>query len=412
MCGYHRQSVSHNPASKITFDLEVIDARLQQLKQSSQKSSYAKQKSSLRIELEAFLSSLPNSKTLLSATPVDVSRFLVWKDRHGKTVVHINGCPYTSSQGPSACVCPKRLAFKTVDSYIGKIRAIFNESGRCGDWNSMLSFGNPAASVEVRRYLKTVSQEQLRAHIAPKQAVPLFLPKLLLLARLWDRKMAEPSVRASSLFTLARDQAFFKTLFFSADRGSDLGCVRTAEILRFPQDDGLLFNHIWGKTLRDGASNVFGIRRHPNPQVCPVRAIETYVAIASELRVNVANGYLFRPTNPQGHILNKPFVSSTAEGRLKTFLREAQIDEGETLHSFRAGSAITLALSGSQLADVMSHVGWNSKGTALYYMKLAEVLRAGSPSDLLSSAQVSSSPAATDLYSSLNHLKDFVLAFP
>lgn len=137
----------------------------------------------------------------------------------------------------------------------------------------------------------------MRAHIVPKQAVPFFLSKLLLLARLWDRKMADPSVSPSGLFILARDQAFFKTLFFSADRGSDLGCVQTAEILRFPLDDGFLFNHVWGKTLRDGASNVFGIRRHPNPQLCSVKAIETYVAVASELRISVTNGYLFRPTN-------------------------------------------------------------------------------------------------------------------
>lgn len=49
------------------------------------------------------------------------------------------------------------------------------------------------------------------------------------------------------MFVLARDQAFFKALFFSGDRGSDLGVVRTEEILRFPQDDGLLFNHVWAE---------------------------------------------------------------------------------------------------------------------------------------------------------------------
>ena len=145
--------------------------------------------------------------------------------------------------------------------------------------------------------------------------------------------------------------------------------VKTEEILRFPQDDGLLFNHVWGKTLRDGASkyNVFGIRRHLNPELCPVKAIETYVAVASELRISVTNGYLFRPTNPHGHIVNKPLASSTADERLKLYLKEAQIYEGETLHSFRSGSAITLALSGSKLADsmIMSHVGWNNKETAL-----------------------------------------------
>ena len=401
MCGYKRKSVPRQPASKIKVDLAAIDALLQQLTQTANTSSYSKQKSSLRVEFETFLASLPNTKSIYSATPEDVSRFLIWKDRHGKRVVHVAECVNAPNQNASDCGCPKRLAFKTVDSYIGKLRAIFNEADRSGEWNGMLGFGNPAASSPVQGYLKAVSEEQLRAHIVPKQAVPFFLPKLLLLARLWDRKMADPAVSPFALSILARDQAFFKTLFFSADRGSDLGCVKTAEIMRFPKDDGFLFNHVWGKTLRDGAYNVFGIRRHSNPQLCPVKAIETYVAVASELRITLSNGYLFRPTNHQGHTVNKPLTSSSAEVRLKYYL---------TLHGFRSGSAITLALSGSQLADVMSHVGWSNKGTALYYMKLAEVLREGSPSDLLSSNELAAS-ASTTLYADLNRLKDFVSAF-
>lgn len=187
--------------------------------------------------------------------------------------------------------------------------------------------------------------------------------------------------------------------------------VRTEEILRFPQDDGLLFNHVWGKTLRDGTSNVFGIRRHLNPELCPVKAIETYVAVASELRVSVTDSYLFRPTDPPGHIVNKPFTSSSAEARLKLYLKEAQIDKGETLHSFRSGSAITLALSGSQLADIMSHIGWNNKETAFYYVKLAEVLCIDSPSHLLS-ADCSVTLALTDNYMEINRLKNSVSTFP
>ena len=172
-----------------------------------------------------------------------------------------------------------------------------------------------------------------------------------------------------------------------------------------------LFNHVWGKTLRDGASNVFGIRRNSNPQLCPVKAIKTYVAVASELRISLSDGYVFRPTNHQGHILNKPLTSSSAEARFKYYLNEAKIDEGETLHGFRSGSAITLALSGCQLADVMSNVGWSNKVTTLYYMKLVEVLREGSLSDLLSSNDLIVS-SSTTLYADLNRLKDFVCAFP
>ena len=44
--------------------------------------------------------------------------------------------------------------------------------------------------------------------------------------------------------------------------------------------------------------------------------------------------------------------SSPAEARLKYYLKDAKIDEGETLHGVLSGFASTLALSGSQLADV------------------------------------------------------------
>ena len=203
----------------------------------------------------------------------------------------------------------------------------------------------------------------------------------------------------------------FKTLFCSGDRVSDLGNVKTAEILRFPNDDGLLFNHVWGKTLRDGSSNMFGIRRHPNPLVCPVAAIETYVAICQQLSIDLSRGYLFRPTTPQGNVIDKPLASSTTQQRLKLYLKEAQIDEGETLHSLRAGCAITLALSGAKLADIMSHIGWKNEQTALYYMKLVEVLRQGSPSELLVK-QDDQTTTISAQYCDYNFLRDFVSAFP
>ncbi|RUA05683.1 MAG: hypothetical protein DSY43_04120 [Gammaproteobacteria bacterium] len=68
-------------------------------------------------------------------------------------------------------------------------------------------------------------------------------------------------------FIIARDQAYFKTAFFSGDRPGDLGQIKVPEILRFPNDDGFLFSHVWGKTLRDGDENVFGIRRNPQTTI-------------------------------------------------------------------------------------------------------------------------------------------------
>ena len=183
--------------------------------------------------------------------------------------------------------------------------------------------------------------------------------------------------------------------------------------MRFPQDDGLLFNHVWGETLRDGSSNLFGIRRHQNPALCPVKAIETYMAISAELGLDLSHGFLFRPTTPRGTIVNKQVSSSAMQARLQLYLKEASLYEGETLHSFRAGAAITLALSGAQSSEIMAHVGWRTPttATASYLLKLANVLRPGGPADLLSSGD-SSVAASTLEYRDFNELKNFVSAFP
>ena len=180
MCGYRRKTNSQNvPTSKISVDLQAIDNRLEQLKSASLQSAYSKQKCSLRTEFEKFLASLPNSKTILSASPTDINRFLAWKDRHGKTVVHSDGFSDSHLQSTAKCKCPKRLAFKTVDSYIGKLRAIFKETERCGEWNSMLGSGNPAASPEVQKYLKASTEEQLQSAHHAKASSPPILAKIV-----------------------------------------------------------------------------------------------------------------------------------------------------------------------------------------------------------------------------------------
>jgi hypothetical protein len=87
--------------------------------------SYVRQKDSLRKELEGLLSTLPGQPGLMTATPRDMTRFLVFEDQNGRTQVHKNACSFLGQRGICAFSCPVRLSFKTVDSYIGKLRAPF-----------------------------------------------------------------------------------------------------------------------------------------------------------------------------------------------------------------------------------------------------------------------------------------------
>ena len=125
-CGYHRKILKAATIRQVPVDLDAIDARVQQLLNYGKTTSYAKQKDSLQKELEGFISALPGYVTLATVTPRDLYRFLVYKDKHGRTQVHRNSCSFMGQWGKHPCGCPMRLSYKTVDSYIGKLRSIFS----------------------------------------------------------------------------------------------------------------------------------------------------------------------------------------------------------------------------------------------------------------------------------------------
>ena len=80
------------------------------------------------------------------------------------------------------------------------------------------------------------------------------------------------------IYVFARDQAYFQTLFFAGERAGDLGKIKTEEILYFPNMEGLLFNHVLTKSLRDGTSNIFSLRRYRlNVSLCPVTDLHRFM---------------------------------------------------------------------------------------------------------------------------------------
>ena len=72
---------------------------------------------------------------------------------------------------------------------------------------------------------------------------------------------------------------------------------------------------------------------------------------------------------------------------------------------FRSGCAITLALTGADLAEIMDHVGWTRRHTALYYMQLAKVLNPAGASARLAS-NIGTEPSCS--WQDINQLKRFV----
>ena len=265
---------------------------------------------------------------------------------------------------------------------------------------------NPAAHPAVKRYLKVVTEEQLSARATPRQAELLFIGDLVALCQVINDKLHTSSTDPIHIYIHARDLAYFKLHFFSGDRPSDLAHVKAAEILRFPNDKGILFNHVFGKTLRSGDSRVFAVARYPNPAICPVKALDDYISICTALKISVHSGPLFRATRGNAVLLDS-FSTDAAEARLKSYLDAAGLSN-KTLYSFRCGGAITMALTGNALDDIVEHVGWKSHRMTRHYLQLHKSLQPDSVAARMSQA----TPETSARYHELNQLHGFEPAFP
>ncbi|XP_070551726.1 uncharacterized protein [Ptychodera flava] len=358
-------------------DLDIIDARMNELLGS--KSAYEIQKDKLVQNLESFLSGLPQPKDLTQAMPVDIVRFLIHKDKHARTQVHINTCPFLGSvtRKFDQCECPKRLRLGTLKNIAAKLKSFYGVMLNLG-----LCKTNPIASTLVDRYIKKSGEEQAKAHITPKQAKPIFTNKIRILLDYILSKLVSSTSRVEA-YVYARDITIFKVLMMSGDRAGDLGQIKTQEIVRLPDNSGFIFNHTFGKTLRGEQSNLFAIKRCNDKTLCAVSTIEEYIKLARSFDIDLRFGYLFRPTTPCGQVVHKPISSQAIYQRLKTYLQVLNIDQGETPHSFRSACAIILALAGSQISDLMDHVGWRSEKTANHYMQLHKVGKAEAPASRL-----------------------------
>lgn len=369
-----------NPG-QIEIDWDIIDRRLLELDGNIVTSLKCKKRNSLVESFLGFLKASPGSPTLLSCTPNDIRRFLVWKDLKGKTTIHKIDCEKLGLKGDFDCGCPKRLASGTVENLIHQLNNIFYEFGRGKIWDVLLSKGNPAASPMVKEYLKLIREEQAKAHVLPKQAKPIFLSKVKAIALFINRELDRCDLTLKEKFVLIRDQAWIKVQFFAGDRAGDLSNVVSQEVKILEDGSGLVFQHTFGKTLRGekGKNNSFVIKRCEDIVVCQVKGLLDYFILAKKLKVDLSKGYLFRIVSENGRVLDKNVSYSVVYERLLYYLSTLGIYEGETPHSFRAGCAITMALSGSaeNVDQVMRHIGWFGKSSAEYYSRMHTMIDSG-----------------------------------
>ena len=366
-----------------------------------------------------FLGARPGGHVSSTCGPSDVVDFLVASDVVGKTIVHSSACdaksaslrlrPGSARQG---CVCPRRLAFGTLDSMVGRLRSAFLDDGR-------VPADNPAAARIVKQYISDVRNEQLQRGVVPQQARPVFSSKIRHISSrirsLLDSSSTSPVTDPAARFAMLRCRAMLVLDASSLKRGAELGTTLTDSVIRFPDDTGMIFNYTWGKTLRSGSTHVFGIMRNPgDPDMCAVGCVDAYVFGALALGVSLSGpgAFLFRPWR-HGTAPNKPLHPSQLNCDFRSWLVHCGLFQGETLHGVRTGAAIELALKGSSLRAVMDQAAWRRPDTARHYLKVWQVMGASvaDSSRLPSRGAGAEGPLSAVQYAKMNDLVGFFSAF-
>ena len=374
---------------------------------------YGKAKESFRLDFEKFLSvrsvcppKSVTSSSLSSASSLDVIRFLHTRDKGGRTQVHAIGCAHLGLSGFHDCGCPRRLAAGTVDSYVGMLRAIFNDSGRRFHLN-------PCDSHDVKAWVKSYAREQQRSRVPIKQAKPSFSTHLRLLVAEIDKRFALLPWGGPFFpdkFLLLRDKAFFLIQWFSGDRAGDLGRALGKEVVRL-EEGSLLFHHTVGKTIRSASGQLLVVPRlEGGSPLCPVAAFNKYVGACKTAGLELVDGRLFPPLASPRHLSirkNKDLSSNDATKRLRLYLP----DEDLTSHSARGGVAITLFMLGASQEAVMEHCRWASAEVCRHYTKLERIRRLDSSARILqTSVLLSGGVSETDSAAFLYELLDSGLA--
>ncbi|CAC5394779.1 unnamed protein product [Mytilus coruscus] len=414
-CGFARENKATDYQDEIKKEevLNKINNRISQLDALLDSASYSKQKCSLKNEMEKFFIFLDSRKNINNASPEDIRKFLIFKEKGGKTQLHVTNCPLRTKHGLQVCKCPRTLASTSIDSLLGKIRALFRDEGRSGEWNPMLLTGNPAASHLLKKHLQVINQEQANASISVKQATPLMFSKLGKLCRhLSYRVSVEVDPISKCLY--ARDMAYFSILCHSGSRGGDLGLLTADKCFQIPDSDGIFVSQTAGQVATLDNPRNFIVLPSKDSDICPVKNFKKYITNAKELSITLTEGYVFRIQDKGSRkIVNEPVTSSCMTERLKLHLNVLKLYEGETSHSSRRGCAITLRMLGVNDEAINQHVGWGTKHMVDHYANVGKLISPKGPASVLSQAAEnldkgnSSFDKVANQYTDLSKLKSF-----
>ena len=323
-------------------------------------------KLSLERQLEEFLLQAGASGGLAQTQPYDIRDFLIFKDIHGKTVVHNEECPHLGSDF-KACGCPKRLAAGYTHVIINSLRAVFNAQGRVADWDTARLTGNPCASQVVRDYEAAVQKEQLAAGVKPVQAALIdeSVYHALMQSAWADWAHATNTADPLAAVDTARDLLFYALLWHSGLRARDALAllVQNVELYTLAGDAGMYVHVGKSKTAKKVTdTHRIVIKGPPGDADSPRSALAALKASLDELGLTLLPGKLFRRVYSTADGSARFGATPTwdyMEARFRARTKALAIPTTVTLHSFHGSRAAREAASGVPAQDTCTDMSWS-----------------------------------------------------
>ena len=317
-----------------------------------------------------------SNKEIYEIDDRDVLHFLVFKDVNdsGRTVVHKETCPHLGTPSLESCSdqiqCGLRHQAESMRvGIVDKLRKGFEEVGRKGPYSSLDQMGDPTRSNLVREYISFIRQEQGKAGVFSRGArnMERFKMDRLMECMWWTIRGLKRGVRK---LKMKERRAMYAFCFTAIKRLAGAGNVIAPNVIRIPNNMGLVFNCTWDKTLRMG-SHCFGFLCVRTAEAwCAHCIIDEWVLEAQSFGITLGEGLLFPKLDPQGGLkLGLRWVAKDLTETLKRDLERHNLYEGETPHSFRHGGTVDSLKKGRSLEQTMYLAYMKNTRTAEMYSR-------------------------------------------
>ena len=314
-------------------------------------------------------------KEIYDITDTDVLNYLIFKDvnNSGRTIVHNRACQFLGSESLKLCTdsikCAHRHSAHSMRiGIILKLRKAFEEVGRRGPYTPATLKGDPTRSYLVQHYLTFKFQEQGEAGVLPKSAVSITRTKMDILMKCMLASVGNKTGIMQIKF--AQRIAMYAYCYTCIKRLAGCGWCVAPNIIRMPNNKGLVFKVTWDKTLRMDLHCFGFLCVQAVEPWCAHCIIDLYVKLGKAFGFTFKTGLLFPKINTDGSIkTNKRWRSKELKDSLQRDLKRYHIFGGETPQSFRHGGTVDSLRKGKSLTKTMYLAYMRNTATAKIYAK-------------------------------------------